>query len=99
MELLNMQLEKMLATQAKLNDEFVNQEVTRVIDEPLPVFTERKVTGVSRTEIVELGNGAVELKRFIDRKLYKMVFTKGLTISGVIKWFEVQDELFIKCSF
>lgn len=93
-------LQAMLAKQNLLNEDFKNQPITREVDTPLTVFPELKVTGISRTEVVEVGDGEViELRRFIDRKLYKMVFTKGLTMKGLIKWFNVGDELFMKCCF
>ena len=96
MELTTKLLEDMKAKQKVLNDRFTNLPVTREVEIPLTVFMERKVTGISHTEVVELNDGIIELRRFIDRKLYKMTFTKGISITGLIKVLGTDDELYMK---
>lgn len=98
MEIANSAIDKMIEEQNVLNERFKNQTATREEEIVETIFIERKVTGISRTEVEELEGGKVILKRFIERKLYKVAFNKGLTIGELVRWFDTEDELFIKCS-
>lgn len=89
-------IHRMLEEQNKLNVEFANMPEVRVDQEMSDYYPEDEFETISRTEIHQDGT-KVELRRFIDRKLYKVVFTNGIEISEIIKWFDLEDTKFKLC--
>lgn len=89
-------LETMLEQQKLENDKFANMPVERIDDDVITLIIPPEEVISSKTVIVVNDNGVVVLRRFIDRKLWSVEFTNGLSIDKVQGWFDLSDDKFLR---
>lgn len=88
-------LKSMQQEQKRINDAFVNMPVERIDDVVALIIPPEECT-IGKTRFFVYDDGKVELKRFIDRKLWCVSFTNGLGLDKVNSWLELPDEKFMK---
>ena len=84
---------KMLEQQDEINKKFLNMPIER-LDNVATLIIPPEDKLISQTRFFEDENGCVVIKRFIARKLYSLRFDKGLSISKVNDWLEIEDGKF-----
>ncbi len=91
-----MNVDKMLHEQKIINDKFINMPIER-LDDVVTLIVPPEECTVSKTRFfVDDVTGVLVIKRFIDRKLWSISFTNGLSFDKVNSWLELSDDKFMR---